>query len=120
MDPRLFAEWAEMDDRLRRIISARADGELAHGGAGDASGRRATWAPTGELLFVVSREDTKTFAYLKHAMEPEGVVDVVLDRRNGDRRRVRQSTLPDRRNGCRRRRDLTADLKVYGWALVHR
>ncbi len=116
MDPRLFAEWAEMDDRLRRTISARAEDPLAHSGAGGGRDDHAA----GEFLFVVSRDDTKTYSYLKHAMESEDVIDVVLDRRNGDRRHVGRPTLLDRRHGCRRRRDVTADLRVHGWALVHR
>ena len=116
MDPRLFAEWVEIDERLRRTISARAEGPLAHSGPGGSRDDRAG----GEFLFVVSRDDTKTYSYLKHAMASEGVIDVVLDRRNGDRRHAGRTTLPDRRHQCRRQRDVTGDLRVYGWALVHR
>src|SRR5215831_10296699 len=36
----------------------------------------------------------------------EGVA-VIMDRRNGDRRRVHQTTALDRRNGDRRQRDVT-------------
>ncbi len=116
MHPRLFAEWAEMDERLRRTISARAEDTLAHSGAGGSRHDHAA----GEFLFVVSRDDTKTYRYLKHAMESEDVIDVVLDRRNGDRRHVGRPRLPDRRHECRRQRDVTSDLNVHGWALVHR
>jgi len=73
----------------------------------------------GELLFIVSRADSKTFTYLKGAMASEGVA-VIMDRRNGDRRRVHQTTALDRRNGDRRQRDVTADLQMYAWAVVRR
>ena len=108
MDPRLFAEWAEMDERLRRTISPRA--EDSH--AGGVPSRY-------ELMFIVSRADAKTYTYLRRTMASAGVA-VVLDRRTGERRRGRQATEPDRRNGDRRRQDVTPELRSYGWALVHR
>lgn len=60
------------------------------------------------MLFIVSRYDTRTYSYLIRAMVPEDV-DVVLDRRNGDRRRARHVTVSERRNGDRRPRDVTTD-----------
>ena len=110
MYPGPFADWAE-DQRFRRPIRGRAE-DRGH----QSSSLR---APMGELLFIVSRADSKTFTYLKGAMASEGVA-VIMDRRNGDRRRVHQTTALDRRNGDRRQRDVTADLQMYAWAVVRR
>jgi hypothetical protein len=103
-----------MDEHLRRTIDAHAEWQFA--GPGGAIGRADR---SGDVLFIVSRSDTRTYSYLKRAMA-SGDIDVVLDRRNGDRRRARQATVPERRGGDRRQRDVTADLQMYGWALVHR
>src|SRR5262245_32247274 len=117
MDQRLFAEWAEMDERLCRAISARVDDELAHSGGG--SSYDVTCGPMSELVFIVSRADARTYTYLKGTMASAGVA-VIMDRRTGERRQARQETVPDRRNADRRRQDVTSELRSYGWALVHR
>jgi hypothetical protein len=70
------------------------------------------------LLLIVSRTKPGTFAYLKLVSESGDVV--ILDRRESDRRRIRQPVTPERRNGDRRRRDVTPDLHKSGWALVRR
>jgi hypothetical protein len=69
------------------------------------------------LLFIVSRTKPGTFTYMKLVSENE---DVILDRRNGDRRRIYQRATPERRHGERRRRDVMTDLQTSGWALVRR
>jgi hypothetical protein len=119
MDPRLFAEWAEMDERLRRAISARVDDELGHSGGGPSHGVTPAWASVSELVFIVSRADARTYTYLKRTMASAGVA-VIMDRRAGERRQARQETVADRRNGDRRRQDVARELRSYGWALVHR
>jgi hypothetical protein len=68
------------------------------------------------LLLIVSRMKPGTFAYLK--LVSEGGDVVILDRRESDRRRIRQSVTPDRRNGERRRRDIMPDLHKSGWAQI--
>ena len=70
------------------------------------------------LLLIVSRKKPGTFAYLKLVSESGDVV--ILDRRESDRRRIRQPATPERRDGDRRRRDVMSDLHKSGWALVHR
>jgi hypothetical protein len=65
----------------------------------------------------VSRTKPGTFTYMKLVSENE---DVILDRRNGDRRRIYQRATPERRHGERRRRDVMTDLQTSGWALVRR
>jgi hypothetical protein len=68
-------------------------------------------------LFIVSRTKPGTYTYMKLVSESED--DVILDRRKGDRRRIRQQATPERRQGERRRRDVMTDLWKAGWALVH-
>lgn len=119
MDPRLFAEWAEMDERLRRAISTRVDDELAQSGGGASRDITPAWAPMSELVFIVSRADARMYTYLKRTMATAGVA-VIMDRRAGERRNARQATVPDRRKSDRRRQDVSRELRSYGWALVHR
>src|SRR5215470_12430205 len=99
MDPRLFAEWAQIDDHLRRAISARDEGQLPQSGRGASRERQACL--TGDLLCIVSRADARTYTYLKDARVSQRM-DVIADRRIGDRRRVPRPTTPDRRNRDRR------------------
>ena len=47
-------------------------------------------------------------------------IDVILDRRNADRRRIYQRATPERRHSERRQRDVMTDLQNSGWALVRR
>ena len=55
------------------------------------------------LLFIVSGDESRTYTYVKRALAKERI-DVIIDRRNGDRRR----------------RDVAKDLETSGWALVRR
>jgi hypothetical protein len=119
MDPRLFAEWAEMDERLRRTISTRVDDQFAESGGGASHEVMPTGPSMSELIFIVSRADAKTYSYLKRTMATAGVA-VIMDRRTGERRQARPATVPDRRNCERRQQDVTSELRSYGWALVHR
>jgi hypothetical protein len=114
MDRRRFAERADLDGRLRS-----ADGHSAQNGTGGNHDSRGLVAAKAELLFVVSRADARTYTYLAHAMAAEGVA-VILDRRAGERRQSRHARTPDRRDGERRSQDITAALRLYGWAIVHR
>ena len=54
------------------------------------------------LLFIVSRTKPGTSNYMKLVSESE--LDVILDRRQMDRRRIHQRATPERRHGERRRR----------------
>ena len=72
-----------------------------------------------DMVFIVSRTDPKQYQYLKHEFADESM-DVVLDRRAGERRR-RQRPLPtERRHIDRRHRDVTWELQSSGWAVVRR
>ncbi len=112
MDPRLFVEWARVDEHLRCVISAR-DERRRTGQYGQTFRMRSNGNP----IFIVSRADLRTYTYLKQALAGE-TVDVLLDRRSGDRRQAQRPAMADRRHGDRRRRDVRTDLRTYGWALV--
>src|SRR5262245_57016039 len=70
------------------------------------------------MLLIVSRTKPGTYAYMKLVSESED--SVLVDRRNGDRRRSHERVMNERRHGERRRRDVTTDLQKSGWALVPR
>jgi hypothetical protein len=69
------------------------------------------------LLLIVSRTEPGRFTYLKHVFASD-TVDVILDRRVGERRQALARASIERRRGDRRERDLTKDLQSFGWALV--
>jgi hypothetical protein len=71
------------------------------------------------LLFIVSATAPGRYAYLKHVFASEGG-DVIVDRRGAERRRGWRPQSSERRRGERRRRDVMAELRTSGWALVHR
>jgi hypothetical protein len=110
MDPRLFDEWLQIDDHLRRAIGARDAGRLAPMVA-DNKGPASSSHPE-NLTLIVSGADVRTYACVKQALASRKV-DVILDRRMGDRRRVARPTIPDRRNADRRKRRETRSVKAY-------
>jgi hypothetical protein len=72
-----------------------------------------------DSLFIVSPTKPGTYSYMK--LVTTDTKDVVtLNRRKADRRGIHQRVTPERRKGEQRRRDVTADLQRYGWALVRR
>jgi hypothetical protein len=73
----------------------------------------------GRLLLIVSRTMPDRRAYFEH-MYSSGTVEVIADRRVAQRRRRRTMTAIERRFADRRRRDVSEDMRLYGWALVRR
>ena len=71
----------------------------------------------GELIFVVSRTAPQTYLYLKQAFADESRL-VILDRRMGERRQNRRPLSTEKRHWDRRPRDVRAELRSSGWALV--
>jgi hypothetical protein len=73
------------------------------------------------LLFIVAagRDDLADLLRRQFADVPDSV-EIVADRRTGDRRRRDLPVSSDRRVGSRRRHDVHADLSSIGWALVRR
>jgi len=72
------------------------------------------------LIFVVARTEPKYYSYLKHLYGAEGM-DVVLDRRTGERRQRRMTPPVEMRHIERRRHpDTTTELRSAGWIVVRR
>jgi hypothetical protein len=64
-------------------------------------------------LFIVSRDETELYAYLKEQFTPDSDVEVILDRRRSERRVSRQDVLSDRRQRDRRvRHDVQVELRL--------
>jgi hypothetical protein len=86
---------------------------------------RAFAVPQGQfvnpMLIIVSHAHPTQYAYLKHAFAKEAI-DVILDRRMGERRQLAavDRTRIERRRRDRRQRDITSDLKAFHWAVVRR
>src|SRR5256885_842661 len=72
-----------------------------------------------DLLFIMSRSEAKRYMDLKYVYADEGR-DVILDRREGERRRSQGQPRTERRRVERRHRDTTRELQLYGWTLVRR
>jgi hypothetical protein len=71
------------------------------------------------LVFVVRRERTKLHESLQHALGAEPKVDIVFDRRVGDRRRQDATHIIERRRWDRRSRFFAdAEVAVRGWTIV--
>jgi hypothetical protein len=79
-----------------------------------------TPAPT--ILLIVSRHNSTLYSYACTEFEGLGTdIDVVLDRRRGERRRrAVGETESERRRADRRACAVEEDLRGIGWALVRR
>jgi serine/threonine-protein kinase RsbT len=71
------------------------------------------------LLAVVAREELPTYTSIRRNFI-SATMEVVLDRRSGERRRADSRVPTERRQWDRRRRDITTDLEASGWVLVRR
>ncbi len=71
-------------------------------------------------ILVVARDRQKLYEYAKRAFSGNATVEVILDRRNAERRRSRdRSGAPERRQGDRRRLlEIDNHLRALGWAVV--
>lgn len=74
----------------------------------------------GRLLFVVADSETRLYESLRKSFADEDSVEIVLDRRRGDRRRDSLPVTEERRRGPRRTHDIANDLRRIGWAVVRR
>ena len=69
------------------------------------------------VLIVVSRAESARYKYLRHLFGE--TMDVVFDRRLGQRRQPNhERAAAERRHADRRRADVNKDLHALGWALV--
>ena len=74
----------------------------------------------GRRLYIVAREQTALFAQLQRDLARMPEVEVVADRRHGERRQHRTPAAPERRLVDRRLASIEEDLARYGRAVVER
>src|SRR6266850_103764 len=74
---------------------------------------------TAALLAVVAREELPTYTSITRNFV-SATMEVVLDRRSGERRRADARVTTERRRWDRRQHDITTDLLTSGWVLVRR
>ena len=73
----------------------------------------------GRELFIVSRDRADLYRYLSQTFADAKNVEVVWDRRAGERRRDPSTATPDRRRKERRTRpSVEEDLKKVGYAFI--
>jgi hypothetical protein len=71
-------------------------------------------------LFIVARSNTELFEFLSQDLGGARDIEVILDRRQVDRRSTRQGAEPDRRREQRRRVRLDDDLRNWQLAMTAR
>jgi hypothetical protein len=70
-------------------------------------------------LVIVSREHPDLYVYLRDRLAADPDVEMILDRRLGERRRELQPTQPQRRRRDRRTRpEVDADLRLRSHVIV--
>ena len=73
--------------------------------------------PVIHQLLIVSRSQPERYDYLQYVFD-SSTGEVILDRRVRDRRSRQEPAPIERRGEERRQRDVSAELELYGWALV--
>ncbi|HEV8309654.1 MAG TPA: hypothetical protein VGW35_18480 [Methylomirabilota bacterium] len=79
-------------------------------------GKPAARIPT-RWLIVVRAGEQKLFHFLRHRFHGMGSVEVILDRRRGERRRMEPAATPGERRKAPRRRPLSAEERAW-WRLA--
>ena len=75
--------------------------------------------PMARHLFLVSRHEGRLYEYLLERFRDDGNVEVILDRRRGERRRRPHDQSPDRRSSERRtRREVDLELQVRSHVIL--
>ena len=75
--------------------------------------------PRSRHLIIVARNRAKLYEHLKRAFAGNDTVQVILDRRVGERRQSTAGKTPERRRGDRRARPaITDQLRAMGWSVV--
>jgi hypothetical protein len=70
---------------------------------------------------VVARENPHIYEYLKRMFAGNETLEVVMDRRKGDRRAQGTAQSPERRrsnSSDQRRQEIDHQLRALGWAIV--
>jgi len=68
------------------------------------------------VIIVVSRTESARYKYLRHLFGE--TMDVIFDRRTGERRRHEDPAPVERRRGDRRLPSVAEDLEAVGWAVL--
>ena len=93
--------------------------QLLHGARQHRAGRRDGERQIARHLFIVARDRRKLYEYVRQAFAGNPSVEVILDRRVGERRQNRGARIPDRRRSDRRAdRHVDDQLRAIGWAIV--
>ena len=75
--------------------------------------------PPDRFLFIVSRRNAKLASYLQHHFTGDATVQVVVDRRDGERRQQTADVATDRRRADRRSRPhVDKELRLTSFAIV--
>jgi hypothetical protein len=72
------------------------------------------------VLYVVARHEQKLYIKFTKAYAGSETIQVVLDRRQRQRRQTYSPPATDRRKEERRWHDITKNLKTIGWAMVRK
>jgi hypothetical protein len=76
-------------------------------------------SPPDRFLFIVSRGNAKLASYLQNHFSGDATVQVVVDRRHGERRQQSADVATDRRRADRRSRPhVDKDLRLTSFAIV--
>jgi hypothetical protein len=80
--------------------------------------RDGTHPRVAKQVLVVARDRQKLYEYARRAFADNPTVEVVLDRRRGERRTADRPGTPERRRGDRRLTAIDDHLRALGWAVV--
>lgn len=72
------------------------------------------------VIMIVARDQDSLYRYICNTFSQEPEVDVIFDRREGERRRREDAPLVERRSTPRRREQREDLLKAQGWLIVRR
>jgi hypothetical protein len=72
------------------------------------------------IVFIVSRTEPYLYGYVRSAFAEVQAVDVILDRRQGERRHGDAPPRVNRRRSERRTQDVSTALQRLGWAVIVR
>ena len=103
-----------------RFLKLVSEAEAPRGNGRKTLSRRAAEdAAITKHLLIVARHRRELYDQIKRAFAGHETVQVVLDRREGERRRRKEPTASDRRAADRRARSgIDEQLRTIGWSLV--
>ncbi|HEU5322110.1 MAG TPA: hypothetical protein VFX28_15005 [Methylomirabilota bacterium] len=70
------------------------------------------------LVFIVARDRPELAEYIRREFGEHADVDVIIDRRLGERRMREAAVDEDRRKGDRRQEEIDERLRLLGWAVI--